>query len=425
MSKGDLTAVPGEYIETPMPVTVEPKYAKSEYWPIDKLKLWDKNPRSIKEGRFEELKTRLKRLGQTKPLRVTEGGTVIGGNMRLRAMREMGWDKVWVSISEAKTDREIFDDALTDNEEFGYYEQEQLAELALSIGLSPLELKTYEVSLGETTTLDLVVDKFGPEDVEEDEVPEVDETGEPKSKLGEIYQLGRHRLMCGDSTDADAVSELMDGKKADMVFTDPPYGYKYESNYQEKHKQLLNDDVFVDFLPSTTAYTKANVAFYVFCGWQTISEWVTMVKQSGLDLKNIIIWKKNNWSMGDLTGAYAGQYEIMLFAHKGRVKLNQERATDIWEFDRDPPSEHPTMKPVELVSKAIRQSSTKGDIVLDLFLGSGSTLIACEQTDRTCYGMELDPKYVDVIRKRYANHIGEGDRWQDVTPAVSKELVNA
>ena len=133
------------------------KYAKSEYWPIEKLKLWERNPRSIKGDRFGELKTRLKRQGQIKPILVTEDGTVIGGNMRLRALTELGIGEAWVSVTDAKTDKEIFDLALTDNEEFGYYEKEQVVELALELGLSQIELQSYSLSLASPTTLELVV----------------------------------------------------------------------------------------------------------------------------------------------------------------------------------------------------------------------------------------------------------------------------
>ncbi len=192
----------------------------------------------------------------------------------------------------------------------------------------------------------------------------------------------------------------MDGKKADMVFTDPPYGYKYESNHQSKHTELLNDDKILNFLPNVFLFSKENIAIYIFCGWQTITQWINEITDISLDLKNIIIWKKNNWSMGDLKGAYAGQYEVILFAHKGRVELKNGRGQDIWEFNRVPPKEHPTTKPVELIEKALNDTTNKNHLVLDLFLGSGSTMVASHQLKRKCYGMELDPKYCDVIIRR-------------------------
>lgn len=411
------------------------KTAASEYWPIDRLKNWDRNPRSIKGERFTELKERLKRQGQIKPLLVTKNGTVIGGNMRLRAMTELGWDKVWVSVTEAETDKDIFDLALTDNEEFGYYEEEQLAELALSIGLSPLELKTYEVSLGETTTLDLVVDKFGPEEVEEDEVPEVDETSEPESRVGEVYQLGRHRLMCGDSTDADAVSELMDGKKADMVFTDPPYGMFLDTamsarqtkkdNWISKPKnydRVIGDHD--DFTPEliTTIFDNFGYCKEIFIfGADYFAElipdrnngsWVVWDKRAGVETMK--------WSTS----------EFELCWSKSRHQRKTARVT--WsgilgteqEHDHSGGRQHPTQKPVKLAGWFFEQWGKGGDRVVDLYGGAGFALLACEQTDRTCYMMELDPKYVDVIRKRYAKHIGEGENWQEVTPAV-EETANA
>lgn len=248
----------------------------------------------------------------------------------------------------------------------------------------------------------LDIPAFETDEVLEAEEDDFDATPpeDPITVLGDLYEIGEHRLLCGDSTDSDQVALLMNGQKADMVFTDPPYGYKYESNHQSKHKELLNDDKILDFLPNGYLFTKEDVAFYVFCGWQTIKEWIVKVEESSLNLKNIIIWKKNNWSMGDLKGAYAGQYEVILFAHKGRVKLKNGRGQDVWEFDRVPPKEHPTMKPIQLCQKAINDVTDNNNIILDFFLGSGSTIVAAHQLKRKCYGMELDPKYCDVIVKR-------------------------
>ena len=238
----------------------------------------------------------------------------------------------------------------------------------------------------------------------EDEVPQ---EVEPVAKMGDIWQLGRHRLMCGDSTNIDDIDRLMDGAKADMVFCDAPYGYKYESNYQDKYKMLQNDDKILDFIPAIWGTMKDNCPVYEFCGWQSLKQWLEYFENTSLDLKNVIIWKKNNWSMGDLKGAYAGQYEVILYLNKGRVELNGSRDTDIWEFDREPPKMHPTMKPIELITYALNKSSKNDDVVLDCFGGSGSTLIACEQTNRNCYMMEFDPHYVDVIIARWEQFTGQ------------------
>lgn len=218
-----------------------------------------------------------------------------------------------------------------------------------------------------------------------------------------MWQLGSNRLICGDSTDVAVIDRLMDVVNADMVFCDAPYGYKYESNYQDKYEMLQNDDKILDFIPAIFGAMKDNCPVYEFCGWQSLKKWLEYFENTSLDLKNVIIWKKNNWSMGDLKGAYAGQYEVILYLNKGRVELNGARDTDIWEFDREPPKMHPTMKPIELIAYALSKSSKKGDVVLDCFGGSGSTLIACEQTGRKCYTCEIDPHYIDVIIQRYIN----------------------
>jgi len=196
----------------------------------------------------------------------------------------------------------------------------------------------------------------------------------------------------------------MDGRKADMVFTDPPYGYKYESNHQDKHTVLMNDDKMLDFAPSCYSVMFENSAIYICGSFQTISTWIDYTKQH-FNFKNLIVWKKNNWSMGDLKGAFAGQHELIIFAHKGKVELIGKRDPDVWSFDRVPPEMHPTQKPVELIEYAM--SKVQSGSVLDLFGGSGSTLIACEKTNRKAYLMELDEKYVDVIIKRWQDFTGQ------------------
>jgi len=425
MSKGEsnlLTTLPGEAVTVIDRVKMTPKFAESDYWAIEKLKLWDKNPRSIKDDRFNELKTRLKRQGQIKPLLITKQGIVIGGNMRLRAMTELGWDKVWVSVTEAVTDKEIFDLALTDNEEFGYYEKEQLAELAMALHLTPLELQSYELNLGKTTTLDLVLDEFQPTP-EEDEVPEVDEVNEPESRLGEVYQLGRHRLMCGDATKVADVELLMSGSKADMVFTDPPYGIGEAAGKNKSRGKLAvpkdyGDDKWDDEIPDETAFI--NMMQYsdnqIIFGGNYFVEYLT-------NSPCWLVWDKNNGEtdFADVELAWTSfnkAARLYKWTWQGMIREGQRE-------DRL----HPTQKPTGLLVKILKDYSTSGQSVLDLFGGSGSTLIACEQTNRICYMSELDPKYCDVIRKRYYKHtFGELDSKQDDwianTPAITevKEL---
>lgn len=274
------------------------------------------------------------------------------------------------------------------------------------------------IEIGELTDLDFDLELIGFEDWDldlgEGEEPEPELNGDPEevpeppaepiTKPGDIWVLGRHRVMCGDSTDAASVALLMDGKRADVLFTDPPYGYKYESNYQKKHKMLLNDDVMLDFMPSAFAAMCENSAAYICGSFQSISKWIDYVSKH-MDYKNLIVWKKNNWSMGDLKGSFAGQHELIIFAHKGRVELIGKRDPDVWSFDRSPPENHPTQKPVEMIEYAL--SKVKSGCVLDLFGGSGSTLIACEKTNRQCLMMELSPQYCDVIVTRWQTLTGQ------------------
>ena len=205
---------------------------------IGELKNWDKNPRSIKEKDFERLKTQIRDLGQYKPLLITDDGTVLGGNMRLRAYRDLGIDDIWVSVVDAPDEEARMRYALSDNDRAGYYDGDMLANLT---GEYPdFNWEDYAVDLNEPQTLDELIKSLAP--IEEDEVPEVSD--EPAvSKLGEVYQLGRHRLMCGDATKIEDVEKLMDGQKADMVFTDPPYGL---GGYGGRNNmELKGDDVDV------------------------------------------------------------------------------------------------------------------------------------------------------------------------------------
>lgn len=374
--------------------------AKVEVWPIEKLKPWDKNPRAIKESRFEQLKGELAEKGQFKPLLVTSGGVVIGGNMRLEALKQLGISDVLVAIQEdVKTDKEIFDRAIRDNEEYGYYEQEQLAELALNIGFEPIELHTYEISLGKPTPLDDLINKFGP-DPEEDEVPEAPEL--PVSNIGEIYQIGRHRVMCGDSTDFSQVTKLTENKLdyIAMIYTDPPYGLGGYGGRNNMDLEGDDEDVqkFYEAIPTTISER------YIWGNFKNLNN----VEEP----RDVIIWVKNNFGLGI---GYRGQYECCFYY--GNFSGSD---SDVWQQDKDSKYDHPTQKPVKLAGRAIKNSSKPGDSVLDLYLGSGSTLIACEQMDRICYGMEIDPQYVDVIRKRYWKLQNNGDEtgWEEATPVI-------
>jgi site-specific DNA-methyltransferase (adenine-specific) len=222
----------------------------------------------------------------------------------------------------------------------------------------------------------------------EDEVEEPPTN--PKSKLGEIYQLGSHLIMCGDAT--KDLNKLLDGIKPRVLFTDPPYGLGGYAGRSGKFEDMKGDDKdvtqFYESLPKDIPER------YIWGSWLNI-------KLLNEIPRDVIIWRKNNFGMGK---GYRGQYEICLYFGKFNGS-----DSDVWDIKKDNVREykHPTQKPVELGRKAILNSSKKGDIVLDCYLGSGSTLIACEQTDRICYGVEIEPKYIDVVITRWENYTGE------------------
>lgn len=383
-----------------------------EYRKTSELRLWDKNPRSIKGADFERLKSQIKKLGQYKPLLINKDNVVLGGNMRLRAYLDMGIDDVWVSVVDAQTEKEMVEYALSDNDRAGYYDEEVLAELVLSV--PDLDLLQFKVDLGDAIDLKVVIDKFGPTpEVVEDEVPEDIET---RCREGDLWQLGNHRLMCGDSTKIEDVERLMDGKKSDMVFTDPPYNIDYEGKTKKRLK-IENDkksgEEFYQFLYDSlslmNAFSKAGAPIYVCHADSERVNFNRAMIAAGWLQKQCIIWDKGSMVLGRQD--YHWEHEPILYGWKeGQAHqfFGGRDKTTIWRIPRPTRSEeHPTMKPIKLCATAIQNSSKGDDIVMDLFGGSGSTLMACEQTNRTCYMMELDPHYCDVIIQRWENFTGK------------------
>jgi DNA modification methylase len=267
-----------------------------------------------------------------------------------------------------------------------------------------------------------LLDAAGPSDEGEEDAPEVDESVPAVSKLGEIYQLGKHRVMCASSTDETNVKLLMNNSKIDLVFTDPPYNIDYSDmngKYDKIENDKMSDEQFVDFLIS--ALKNLPETMYVCCSWQYAHLFRQAMESVGRPVKAFIVWNKVNPAQN--LDKYYKAHEIILYT--GKFGGEKTIRSDVWELKRQHNDLHPTMKPVELVSMAIQDSSTRGQIVYDAFLGSGSTLIACEDTERVCYGMELSPAYVDVIRKRYWKHINNGNEegWEDATQATQEATV--
>ena len=258
----------------------------------------------------------------------------------------------------------------------------------------------------------------GTSEIEEDEVPEP--PADPITKPGDLWLLGRHRLLCGDSTSKSEVTYLMNGKKAGMLFTDPPYGVSYEGGHNEKKREKLKNDELSDeslsdlfYQPLNIAinFTEDDAAFYVwFASGKSIETFAAFAKLP-LTLRAVIQWYKVKSGLGAFMSQYIPNCEPCIYAHKAKKAPKWFGPTDektVWELPKEKTNEfHPTQKPVALPARAIKNSSHSADIVLDLFVGSGSTLIAAEQLGRTCYGMELSPQYCDVIVERWQNLTGE------------------
>lgn len=369
------------------------------------------NPRIIKDDKFKKLVQSLKdfpEMATVRPVVINEDNIILGGNMRYKAMVEAGWDDIPITQVKGWTKEQEREFIIKDNVSGGEWDWDTLAN----------EWDTEQLDLW---GLDLP-DSFDDSEVEEDEAPEVS-SEPPVSKLCEIYQLGRHRVMCGDSSDPNNLQKLMDDSIASFVFTDPPYGVSYQSNMRtksEKFDVLENDDV-IDISGVTAASVYSEGWILVCTSWKVLKKWLIDLEHWG-EPKNIIIWDKGGGGIGDLKHSLSTDYEIILAYNRGAEILGK-RIGSVWDCGKDASSsyQHPTQKPVSLPALALQTFTKPSHKVLDVYLGSGSTLIACEQTDRTCYGMELDPRYVDVIRKRYVKFTNNNelpDNWAELTPVV-------
>lgn len=386
---------------------IKPSLLKPNSGQIDGV---PKNPRFIKDDKFKKLVKSI--IDNPEMLKIREvvavdtGNelVVVGGNMRVRAAIEAGISDIPVKIlPKEMTVEQIKAFIIKDNVPYGDNDWDLLAN-----EWDAEELEDWGMELP---------DSFDNGEVEEDEAPEVDESEPPKSELGKIYQLGRHRVMCGDSTDIDSVELLMAGNKADMIFTDPPYGVDYDGINNDDRAGLEN--LLTNAFSNYVKISKLGASIYCFHS-DRCADIFHLVFREYFHFSSMIIWEKNSLTLSRTD--YQSLHEPCFY---GWVKdgthqwFGDRKQTSIWHSDKESVSGHTTPKPIAIVSKAINNSSKSDDIVSDLFLGSGSTLIACEQTNRICYGMELDPKYVDVIRKRYHKFVtGSEDGWEENTPAI-------
>ncbi len=376
-----------------------------KYKDIDSVIPYINNTRTHTKEQIEQIKASIKEFGMCTPIGI-HNDTIIYGHARIQAMKELGYKEVPTvdlsHLTEAQKKAYIIaDNKLALNagwdDELLKVEIEALQDMNFDIDLLGFDIDELDDLGLNDEGLALDTDKA-------DEVPEVEEN--PIIKLGDLIELGhnyQHRVLCGDSTSEDDVKRLMDGKKADMVFTDPPYGVSYSNNMNSKHEVIKNDDVFLtEWIPLVQKYSKGFI--FMWTSYQVLGEWLNITKPLG-KLSNMVIWSKGGGGLGDLKGAFSTDYEIALVWNR-KENLKDKRIGSVWSISKDNGQSyiHPTQKPVELMEKGIFNCSKTQNIVMDLFLGSGSTLIASENLTRKCYGMELDEKYAQVIVQRYIDY---------------------
>lgn len=432
--------------------------------PIQEVHELETNPKSATPQDMVRLGYQIEKLGQYKPLIIKPDGTILGGNHRIIKYREKGYTWVWVSVVYPETSEEEMEYVLSDNDHIATYLEAELAEQLK--GLRDLNISAFKVNVAPGLGIADLLEKYA-DSPPEDEVPGIS-AGPARSQYGELYQLGNHRLLCGDATKEECYRILMGKDVAQMVFTDPPYNVDYNGSHtgednRKEDRRIMNykmsDGHFYEFmLDSLTQMVRVtHGAFYVCMSSSELHNLRPAFEKAGGHFQSFIIWVKNTFTLG--RADWQNQYEPILygwnkkenhyfagFRDEGNVWQNLETlkaskdengyytfrlglftlrlkipgdklegsvckkrdCVDVWEEKKPSKNaDHPTMKPVKLVAKAIRSSSHKAEIILDPFGGSGTTLIASEQTGRKCVMMELDPKYVDVIIERWENLTGQ------------------
>uniref|UniRef100_UPI00352BB27E DNA modification methylase n=1 Tax=Aerococcus urinaeequi TaxID=51665 RepID=UPI00352BB27E len=382
-----------------------------KYLSVDDLIPYVNNPRD-NDGAVDYVAKSIKEFGFKVPIVVDKNYIVVAGHTRLKASKKLGLEKVPVIIADDLSDEKIKAFRVADNKvaEIAVWKEEELHQ-----ELTELEGMLFDMTEFGFDSIGELIE----EEVEEDDF-DIEEPIEPKAKNGDVYKLGEHRLMCGDSVDEKDVNKLMGETKADMIFTDPPYLMNFTGNvhgdgsksFNSKHGTIENDNMSREdgdeFIGGVFSIIKKFVigSWYV-CFYRLGLDYIyRAVDENDMQQRALIIWDKGNHTLSN--SDYMSKYEPIVYGWNEEHNFYGGRSNfDIWNVARTKKNDlHPTMKPLELCSKAIQNSSKKGDTVLDLFGGSGSTLIASEQLGRKCYMMELDPKYVDVIINRWEELTG-------------------
>jgi len=361
--------------------------------PIGTIKNNPNNPRVIKDDKFKKLVQSIKDLpemAEVRPVVVNTDMVVLGGNMRLKAMREAGWKDVPIQVVDWDEDKQR-QFIIKDNVSGGEWDWEMLAN-----EWDTEELQEWGLDLPD-------FDNAKELEAEEDDY-EMPGQVQTDIVLGDLFEIGPHRLLCGDSTDSDAVAKLMDGQKADMVFTDPPYGVDYEGVNNDHLKAEHLRKFIYDALLNVDLFLRGGANYYVWHPDIHAYEFIGAIRDVGWKQArpSTIQWVKDSLVLSQ--GDYHSRNEPCLYGWKegkNRQRVEDRTQDTIWEFNKPKKADgHPTMKPIQLCERAIKNSSKAEWLIIDTFLGSGSTMVAAHQLNRKCYGMEIDPKYCQVIVDR-------------------------
>ena len=359
------------------------------------------------DAEYIKIKNSIVKFGFVSPLVINKDMTVIGGHQRLKVLKDLGITEVeCIVVDLDKTNEKALNIAL--NKIQGDWDEDKLEALLQELKLEEFDMNLTGFDFDEVD--EILNDINGTKEDNFDVDSAYEEIEEPITKPGDIWILGNHRLMCGDSTHKDDIMRLMNNQDADMLLTDPPYNVDYVGKTAEALKiknDNMDDNQFYEFLrkvfENMYIVTKEGASIYVFHADTEGINFRKAFKDAGFKLAECLIWKKDCFVMGRQD--YQWQHEPVLYGWKeGKAHyfINDRTQSTILEFDRPKQSTlHPTMKPIDLIAKLIKNSSRENDIILDLFGGSGSTIIAAEQLNRCCYTMQLDPKYCDVIVKRW------------------------
>lgn len=375
------------------------------YNPRKKLKAGDKE--------YEKIKNSILEFGYVEPIIVNYDMTVIGGHQRLTVLKDLGYTEVQCVEVHIEDENKVKALNIALNKITGAWNEQLLADLI--VDLQAANFNT-DFTGFEAPEIEQLFSKVHNKDIKEDDFDVEAELQKPTmSQAGDVWLLGRHRLVCGDSTLPETYTKLMDGKRANLVLTDPPYNVDVEETAGKIKNDNMPDEDFYKFLFAMFVNVEQNMerdaSIYVFHADSKGLIFRQAFHDAGFYLSGCCIWKKNALVLG--RSPYQWQHEPCLFGWKlgGKHQWYSDRKqTTIWEYDRPKSSkEHPTMKPVALMAYPIQNSCMSNCIVLDPFLGSGSTLIACEETNRICYGIELDKKFADVIVRRYIEKVGGSD----------------